>query len=152
MSAPGLRLPPHSLDQHVMPLDTSDLKAARVGDTWLVAGTRAEVEPLPGFRSAKSMVYASLYPVDSEDFDALAVVRVCVCAPAIARCVSTVKLRRPLADEASLVPQPQGSMSAPSRIACHHASHALYHAAQAIGQLFLKNASCKANFACLSKP
>jgi len=50
-----------------------DLKAARVGDTWLVAGTRAEVEPLPGFRSAKSMVYASLYPVDSEDFDALAV-------------------------------------------------------------------------------
>ncbi|KAF5828548.1 hypothetical protein DUNSADRAFT_17457 [Dunaliella salina] len=50
-----------------------DLKAARVGDTWLVAGTRTEVEPLPGFRSAKSMVYASLYPVDSEDFDSLAV-------------------------------------------------------------------------------
>jgi len=56
-----------------------DLKAARVGDTWHLAGARPNIEPLPGFRAAKSMVYASLYPVDADDFDALAVVGFVCC-------------------------------------------------------------------------
>jgi translation elongation factor EF-4 len=63
---------------HTIQCNLQDLKAARVGDTWHVAGTRQQIEPLPGFRAAKAMVYASLYPMDSEDFDALAVVRICV--------------------------------------------------------------------------
>ncbi len=53
-----------------------DLKAARVGDTWTLHGTSHQAEPLPGFRPARSMVYAGLYPMNAADFDELAVVRV----------------------------------------------------------------------------
>ncbi|KAJ9525439.1 hypothetical protein QJQ45_003160 [Haematococcus lacustris] len=49
-----------------------DLKAARVGDTWHLQGR--PVAALPGFKPARSMVYAGLYPVDAADFDALATV------------------------------------------------------------------------------
>jgi len=44
-------------------------KQAMVGDTFVHAAN--PVPPLPGFRPAKPMVFASLYPVDSGDFGAL---------------------------------------------------------------------------------
>lgn len=44
-------------------------KEARVGDTLSHAHTL--VEPLPGFKSAKHMVFSGLYPSDGSDFDAL---------------------------------------------------------------------------------
>lgn len=44
-------------------------KQAVVGDTFVQASR--PVPPLPGFRPAKPMVFASLYPVDSSDFTAL---------------------------------------------------------------------------------
>ncbi|KAI0317581.1 GTP-binding protein lepa [Amylostereum chailletii] len=39
---------------------------AHIGDTLYLAGE--VVEPMPGFQPAKSMVYAGVYPVDSNDF------------------------------------------------------------------------------------
>lgn len=42
----------------------------RVGDTITNAAKPAEV-PLPGYRKAKPMVFAGVYPVDGEDFPAL---------------------------------------------------------------------------------
>ena len=42
----------------------------RVGDTVLDADNRAP-EVLPGYREAKSMVFAGLYPTDSDDFEEL---------------------------------------------------------------------------------
>jgi GTP-binding protein LepA len=42
---------------------------ARVGDT-LCPATGA-VEPLPGFREVKSMVFSGLYPIDSEQYESL---------------------------------------------------------------------------------
>jgi translation elongation factor EF-4 len=47
-----------------------NVKAARVGDTWHAA--KRPVEPLPGFRPAKSMVFAGVYPASREDFESLA--------------------------------------------------------------------------------
>ncbi|CAN6456027.1 unnamed protein product [Victoria cruziana] len=44
-------------------------KEARVGDTLFHA--RSIVEPLPGFKPAKHMVFAGLYPADGSDFEAL---------------------------------------------------------------------------------
>lgn len=44
-------------------------KEARVGDT--IYHTRKIVEPLPGFKPAKHMVFSGLYPADGSDFDAL---------------------------------------------------------------------------------
>lgn len=44
-------------------------KEARIGDTLYHAQTPAE--PLPGFKSAKHMVFSGLYPADGSDFDAL---------------------------------------------------------------------------------
>jgi GTP-binding protein LepA len=44
-------------------------KQALVGDTFVLASR--PVPPLPGFRPAKPMVFASLYPVDTGDFNAL---------------------------------------------------------------------------------
>ncbi|XWS44266.1 hypothetical protein CRYUN_Cryun15aG0030000 [Craigia yunnanensis] len=44
-------------------------KEARVGDT--LYHTRTTVEPLPGFKPAKHMVFSGLYPADGSDFDAL---------------------------------------------------------------------------------
>lgn len=43
------------------------VKEARVGDT--VYHTKQKIAPFPGFKRAKPMVFAGLYPVDSEDFE-----------------------------------------------------------------------------------
>lgn len=47
-----------------------ELKHARVGDTVTNAAKPAE-EALPGFKEAKSLVFAGLYPVESNQYDAL---------------------------------------------------------------------------------
>jgi hypothetical protein len=47
-----------------------NVKAARVGDTWHSA--RKPVAPLPGFKPAKSMVFAGVYPASRDDFEPLA--------------------------------------------------------------------------------
>ncbi|XP_054802128.1 translation factor GUF1 homolog, mitochondrial isoform X3 [Prosopis cineraria] len=44
-------------------------KEARVGDT--LFHTRSTIEPLPGFKPAKHMVFSGLYPADGSDFEAL---------------------------------------------------------------------------------
>lgn len=45
------------------------VKEAQVGDT--VHAFKKTVEPFPGFRPAKPMVFAGIYPVDTDDFDEL---------------------------------------------------------------------------------
>lgn len=45
------------------------VKEARVGDT--IFHTKQPVKPLPGFKPAKPMVFAGIYPVDHSEFDAL---------------------------------------------------------------------------------
>lgn len=47
-----------------------NVKAARVGDTLHAA--KRPVPALPGFKPAKSMVFAGLYPVSGDDFESLA--------------------------------------------------------------------------------
>ncbi|KAI9593134.1 P-loop containing nucleoside triphosphate hydrolase protein [Syncephalis fuscata] len=44
-------------------------KEARIGDTFY--RLKYPVEPLPGFEPAKSMVFAGVYPVDTDDFSLL---------------------------------------------------------------------------------
>ncbi|CAI9109642.1 OLC1v1009501C1 [Oldenlandia corymbosa var. corymbosa] len=44
-------------------------KEARIGDT--LHHSRSHVEPLPGFKAAKHMVFSGLYPADGSDFEAL---------------------------------------------------------------------------------
>jgi GTP-binding protein LepA len=43
---------------------------AKVGDTVTLAGQQG-VEPLPGYREPRPMVYAGLYPIEGDDFPAL---------------------------------------------------------------------------------
>lgn len=45
------------------------VQEARVGDTLYHA--RKSVEPFPGFKPAKPMVFAGIYPVDTSDFEAV---------------------------------------------------------------------------------
>jgi GTP-binding protein LepA len=47
-----------------------ELTAAKVGDTVTVAN-RAATEPLPGFKEVKPQVFAGLYPVEANQYDAL---------------------------------------------------------------------------------
>ncbi len=47
-----------------------ELKAARVGDTVTLA-TRPAAAPLPGFKEVKPQVFAGLYPVESNQYEAL---------------------------------------------------------------------------------
>ncbi len=47
-----------------------ELKAARVGDTMTLA-TQPAPSPLPGFKEIKPQVFAGLYPVESNQYDAL---------------------------------------------------------------------------------
>ncbi len=46
-----------------------DIHGAPVGDT-LVSAQQAEVESLPGFQKVKPQVYAGLFPVNSDDYEA----------------------------------------------------------------------------------
>jgi translation factor GUF1, mitochondrial len=45
------------------------VKEARIGDTFY--HTKKPVKPLPGFKPAKSMVFAGIYPVETSDYDLL---------------------------------------------------------------------------------
>ncbi|RMG67325.1 MAG: elongation factor 4, partial [Calditrichaeota bacterium] len=47
-----------------------NIRDVKVGDTITLARRPAE-NPLPGYRQIKPMVYAGIYPVDSQDFDDL---------------------------------------------------------------------------------
>ncbi|MEP6996605.1 MAG: translation elongation factor 4 [Betaproteobacteria bacterium] len=47
-----------------------ELKAARVGDTVTLA-TRRATTPLPGFKDVKPQVFAGLYPVETNQYEAL---------------------------------------------------------------------------------
>jgi GTP-binding protein LepA len=47
-----------------------ELKAARVGDT-VTTAQRPATQALPGFKEAKSQVFAGLYPVESNQYEAL---------------------------------------------------------------------------------
>ncbi len=47
-----------------------ELKDARVGDT-VTSAQKPASEPLPGFKEAKSQVFAGLYPVESNQYEAL---------------------------------------------------------------------------------
>jgi GTP-binding protein LepA len=47
-----------------------ELKAARVGDT-LTLAARPTAKPLPGFKDVKPQVFAGLYPVESNQYEAL---------------------------------------------------------------------------------
>ncbi len=47
-----------------------ELRAAKVGDTITLAHARAE-QPLPGFKEVKPQVFAGLYPVESNQYEAL---------------------------------------------------------------------------------
>jgi GTP-binding protein LepA len=47
-----------------------DISEARVGDT-VIDASKPDTEPLPGYREAKPMVYAGLYPVAPADFPEL---------------------------------------------------------------------------------
>ena len=47
-----------------------ELQAARVGDTITLTDNRA-AQPLPGFKEIKPQVFAGLYPVDANEYDAL---------------------------------------------------------------------------------
>lgn len=46
------------------------VREAQIGDT--IYHTKQTVTPFPGFKKAKPMVFAGIYPVDSDDFGALA--------------------------------------------------------------------------------
>ncbi len=45
------------------------VQEARVGDT--IYHTKQPVQPLPGFKPAKPMVFAGIYPIDNSEFDEL---------------------------------------------------------------------------------
>jgi GTP-binding protein LepA len=47
-----------------------DVASLRVGDT-LTSQERAAVEPLPGYKDVKPMVFAGLFPSDTDDYSAL---------------------------------------------------------------------------------
>ncbi|NDI85137.1 translation elongation factor 4 [Undibacterium crateris] len=47
-----------------------ELKAAKVGDTITVANNKA-AEPLPGFKEVQPQVFAGLFPVEANQYDAL---------------------------------------------------------------------------------
>jgi GTP-binding protein LepA len=47
-----------------------ELRAARVGDTMTLADKPAE-KPLPGFKEVKPQVFAGLYPVEANEYEAL---------------------------------------------------------------------------------
>lgn len=50
-----------------------EISDAQVGDTVYLAGKRDEIEPLPGYREPKQMVFASFYPTIPDDYERLTV-------------------------------------------------------------------------------
>ncbi|HLI07138.1 MAG TPA: translation elongation factor 4 [Ktedonobacteraceae bacterium] len=48
-----------------------NVKDCRVGDTVTVPGALGQVEPLPGYKPAKPMVFAGIYPVEGNDYPLL---------------------------------------------------------------------------------
>jgi GTP-binding protein LepA len=48
-----------------------NVKDCRVGDTITVPSALGEVEPLPGYKPAKPMVFAGIYPVEGNDYPLL---------------------------------------------------------------------------------
>ncbi|CAM2147830.1 30S ribosomal subunit biogenesis factor LepA [Pararobbsia alpina] len=48
-----------------------ELDAAKVGDTVTHAGSKKAPAPLPGFKEVKPQVFAGLYPVEANQYDAL---------------------------------------------------------------------------------
>ena len=49
--------------------NVKDVKDSRVGDTICMA--TSQVEPLPGFKKAKQMVFAGIFPVETNQFESL---------------------------------------------------------------------------------
>ena len=47
------------------------LKEALVGDTFHLTNEKKQVEPFPGFKVPKPMVFSSFYPLDSTNYDLL---------------------------------------------------------------------------------
>lgn len=47
-----------------------DIQGAPVGDTLIHANSKEEVDALPGFQKVKPQVYAGLFPVSSDDYEA----------------------------------------------------------------------------------
>ncbi len=70
-----------------------DVGDVRVGDT-ITSATRPAVEPLPGYRPAKSMVFAGLYPTNGEEY------------PLLREALERLKL-----NDASLIYEPESSMA-----------------------------------------
>ncbi|MFZ2682006.1 MAG: translation elongation factor 4 [Patescibacteria group bacterium] len=48
-----------------------DIRACRVGDTFTVGNSSAGVEPLPGYREVKPMVFAGVFPAQGDEYGAL---------------------------------------------------------------------------------
>src|SRR5437899_12913036 len=48
-----------------------NVKDSRVGDTVTTPGALGHVEPLPGYKPAKPMVFAGIYPVEGSDYPLL---------------------------------------------------------------------------------
>jgi GTP-binding protein LepA len=46
-----------------------EIREAKIGDT--ITEAQAQVEPLPGFKEQKPVVFAGIFPVDSDDFEDL---------------------------------------------------------------------------------
>src|SRR5437868_7312573 len=70
-----------------------DVRDVRVGDT-ITALARPAAEALPGYRPAKSMVFAGLYPTDGDDY------------PLLREALERLKL-----NDASLVYEPESSVA-----------------------------------------
>lgn len=70
-----------------------DVRDVRVGDT-ITSAVRPASEPLPGYRPAKSMVFAGLYPTNGEEY------------PLLREALERLKL-----NDASLVYEPESSMA-----------------------------------------
>ncbi|HKB80126.1 MAG TPA: translation elongation factor 4 [Thermoanaerobaculia bacterium] len=49
--------------------NVKDIVQAKIGDT--VTGESDEPEPLPGFREVKPMVFAGIFPINNDDYEAL---------------------------------------------------------------------------------
>lgn len=71
MNTPTPRTTPklHAGQVGYMITNVRDVRSSKVGDTLHHRGD--SVDPLPGFRAAKPMVFQGLFPVNSDDFDKL---------------------------------------------------------------------------------